>query len=78
MPIADAIDLAEYLVEVTIGFVRFCPGNPTVGGPIEVAAVTRHEGFKWVKRKHYYDVKLNPVSDDVKLNPVSDSEASGQ
>jgi hypothetical protein len=63
MPIKDAIDLAEFLVQVTIGYVRFCPGHPTVGGPVEVAAVTRHEGFKWVQRKHYYDVKLNPVSD---------------
>lgn len=63
MPIGDAIGLAEFLVQVTIGFVRFCPGDLMVGGPIEVAAVTRHEGFKWVQRKHYYDVKLNPVSD---------------
>jgi len=60
MPIQDAIDLAEFLVQVTIGFVRFLPGNPTVGGPIEVAAVTKHEGFKWVKRKHYFDDRLNP------------------
>ncbi|MBZ4622564.1 hypothetical protein [Mycobacterium avium] len=45
MPIQDAIDLAEFLVRVTIGFVRFCPGHPTVGGPIEIAAVTKHEGF---------------------------------
>lgn len=60
MPIQDAIDLAEFLVRVTIGFVRFCPGHPTVGGPIEIAAVTKHEGFKWVQRKHYFDTELNP------------------
>lgn len=60
MPIQDAIDLAEFLVRVTIGFVRFCPGHPTVGGPIEIAAVTKHEGFRWVQRKHYYDAGLNP------------------
>jgi hypothetical protein len=60
MPIQDAIDLAEFLVRVTIGFVRFCPGHPTVGGPIEIAAVTKHEGFRWVQRKHYYDAELNP------------------
>jgi hypothetical protein len=60
MPIQDAIDLAEFLVQVTIGFVRFCPGNPTVGGPIEIAAVTKHEGFRWVQRKHYFDAMLNP------------------
>lgn len=60
MPIQDAIDLAEFLVQVTIGFVRFCPGHPTVGGPIEIAAVTKHEGFRWVQRKHYFDARLNP------------------
>ncbi|MGV9666950.1 hypothetical protein [Nocardia niigatensis] len=61
MPIQDAIDLAEFLVQVTIGYVRFSPGSPTVGGPIEIAAVTRHEGFVWVKRKHFFDRSLNPT-----------------
>jgi len=60
MPIQDAIDLAEYLVETTVKFSKFAPGAPTVGGPIEIAAITKHEGFKWVKRKHYFDVRLNP------------------
>ncbi|TFV92602.1 hypothetical protein E4P40_02400 [Blastococcus sp. CT_GayMR20] len=60
MPPVEAIQLAEWLVETTIKFVRFEPGHPTVGGPVEVAAVTRHEGFKWVKRKHYYTSTLNP------------------
>ena len=59
MPIQDAIDLAEFLVDVTIKFVRFCPGSETVGGPIEVAAISKHEGFKWIKRKHYYSGALN-------------------
>ncbi|KAA0096687.1 hypothetical protein CIW49_18630 [Mycolicibacterium sp. P1-18] len=62
MPIQDAVDLAEFLVRLTIGFVRFCPGHPTVGGPIEIAAVTKHEGFQWVQRKHYFDKGLNPVT----------------
>lgn len=60
MPIQDAIDLAEFLVETTVKFSKFSPGAPTVGGPIEIAAITKHEGFKWVKRKHYFDVNLNP------------------
>lgn len=29
---------------------RELTGAPTVGGPIEVAAITKHEGFKWVQR----------------------------
>jgi hypothetical protein len=60
MPIQDAIDLAEFLVHATIQFVRFSPGPPTVGGPIEIATITKHEGFRWVRRKHFFDSRLNP------------------
>ncbi len=60
MPFQDAIDLAEFLVDLTIKFSRFAPGAPTVGGPIEIAAISKHEGFKWVRRKHYYQPELNP------------------
>lgn len=60
MPIQDAIDLAEFLVELTIRYSRFKPGPATVGGPIDVAAVTKHEHFKWIRRKYYYTRQLNP------------------
>tara|TARA_Y100000296_G_C4993570_1_gene166619 strand:- start:257 stop:400 length:144 start_codon:yes stop_codon:yes gene_type:complete len=26
---------------------------------IKEAAITKHEGFKWIQRKHYYDTNLN-------------------
>lgn len=62
MPIQDAIDFAEFLVHTTIQYVRFAlsPDGPTVGGPIEVATITKHEGFRWVSRKHYFSPHLNP------------------
>jgi hypothetical protein len=60
MPIQDAIELAEFLVDATIKYKRFDIGHQTVGGPIEVAAITKHEQFKWVKRKYYYSNDLNP------------------
>lgn len=63
MPLGETIDLARFLVDTTINFVRFSPGDAMVGGPIEVAAVTKHEGFKWVQRKHYYPAELNPTKD---------------
>ncbi|MBI4829827.1 MAG: hypothetical protein HY804_13685 [Nitrospinae bacterium] len=63
MPVQDAIDLARFLVDVTINYLRFSPGAPTVAGPIEIAAITKHEGFKWIQRKHYYDPALNPRYD---------------
>jgi hypothetical protein len=59
MPLQDAIELAEFLVDVTIKFSRFSPGAPTVGGPIEIAAISKHEGFRWIKRKYYFDQRLN-------------------
>jgi hypothetical protein len=60
MPIEDAIALAQFLVQVEASLSRFASGPPIVGGPIELAAVTKHEGFKWVQRKHYYSAELNP------------------
>ena len=62
MPIQDAIDLARFLVDLTREFSRFIPGAPTVGGPTDIAAITKHEGFKWVQRKHYFPAELNPAS----------------
>lgn len=59
MPIQDAIDLAIFLAETTINFVKFSPVAPIVGGPIEVAAITKHEGFKWIQRKYYYNSNFN-------------------
>ncbi len=65
MPVQDAIELAEFLVNTTKQFVRFRPGADTVGGDIDVATVTKYEGFKWIKRKHYYPSCLNLETDHV-------------
>lgn len=62
MPLRDAIDLADFMVDVTIKCSRFKLGAPTVGGPIEIAAISKHEGFRWVRRKHYFSRELNPDS----------------
>lgn len=60
MPIQDAIELAKFMVQTTIGFMRFNLGAETVGGPIEIAAITKHEGFKWIDRKLFFGMELNP------------------
>jgi len=64
MPVGDAIDLADFLVETTKRFVRFLPGADTVGGPTDIAVVTKYEGFKWIKRKYFYPASLNPLETD--------------
>jgi hypothetical protein len=60
MPVQDAIALADFLVDVTKRYVRFLPGADTVGGDTDICVVTKHEGFKWVRRKHYFSTSLNP------------------
>lgn len=32
----------------------------TVGGPVDVAVITKGDGFVWVDRKHYFKPDLNP------------------
>ena len=59
MPIQDAIDLARFLVSIAENTSMFLPGPQLVGGPIDIAVITKHEGFKWIRRKHYYTQELN-------------------
>lgn len=60
MPLPDAVDLARFMVETTEGYARYRIGPDTVGGQVEVASISPHEGFKWISRKHYYSPALNP------------------
>jgi len=34
--------------------------SQSVGGPVDVAAITRSEGLVWVKRKEYFASAKNP------------------
>ena len=59
MPIKDAIDLVKFLADISVNSSRFVPGSQVIGGSIDIAVITKHEGFKWIQRKHYYDKDLN-------------------
>jgi hypothetical protein len=65
MPIQDAIDVARFLVDTAAKFARYGMRPETIGGPTEIASITKHEGFKWVERKHYYPSSLNQETDHV-------------
>ncbi|MBZ5762249.1 hypothetical protein LAV84_23615 [Rhizobium sp. VS19-DR104.2] len=56
-------EVAYSLVELTSRKRRYSNDLETVGGPIDVAILTKNEGFIWVRRKHYFDVALNPRYD---------------
>ncbi len=60
LPIEDMATLAETLVALTSLKERVTQGTETVGGAVDVAVMTRGDGFIWVKRKHYFDPSLNP------------------
>ena len=47
----NAIDYALFLMRTTIEFQQFSGGVSTVGGDINIAVVTRLEGFRWIQRQ---------------------------
>jgi len=60
MPLQDAIDLAVYLVEMTIGRYRFAVGAPLCGGEVDTAVITPR-GFTWIYRKNWRTVRRRGV-----------------
>lgn len=60
MPKQELAYAAESFVSLTSVKRKVSSQQETVGGPIDVAVITRNEGFIWIKRKHYFDAELNP------------------
>jgi hypothetical protein len=52
MPLQDAIDLANFLVHVTIGCSRFSLAAPACGGDVDVAVITPGL-FRWAAKKRW-------------------------
>jgi hypothetical protein len=55
----ELAEMAESLVNLTTFKKHVSKGSETVGGPIDVAVITKGDGFIWIKRKQYFDGKLN-------------------
>lgn len=60
LPKDELAAMAEALVNLTKFRRRVTTTRETVGGPIDVAVITKGDGFVWVKRKHYFPPELNP------------------
>ncbi|HNS20691.1 MAG TPA: hypothetical protein PKH24_09335 [Sedimentisphaerales bacterium] len=60
LPKDELAAMAEALVNLTRFKRRISSEPETVGGPIDVAVITKGEGFVWTKRKHYFVPELNP------------------
>jgi hypothetical protein len=58
---AELAMLAEDLVSITALKQKISLDIETVGGPIDVAVISKGDGFIWIKRKHYFETSLNPI-----------------
>jgi hypothetical protein len=60
MPKQELANFAESMVNITSIKWKVSAEQESVGGPIDVAVISRSGGFIWVHRKHYFERDLNP------------------
>ena len=60
LPKDELGNMAETLINLTSFKRHVSISEETVGGPVDVAVISKGDGFVWLKRKHYFDPKLNP------------------
>ena len=55
----EMANMAETLVDLESFRNQVTLRSEIVGGPIDVAVITKGDGFIWIKRKHYFQPELN-------------------
>jgi hypothetical protein len=60
LPKDELATMAEALVNLTSFRRKITMGTETVAGPVDVAVISKGDGFIWIKRKHYFKSELNP------------------
>ncbi|KWA31321.1 hypothetical protein WT39_08810 [Burkholderia territorii] len=60
LPLDELAAMAESLVNLTSFKRRVTHVPESVGGPVDVAVISKGDGFIWIKRKHYFSPELNP------------------
>ncbi|MDO5831330.1 MAG: hypothetical protein Q4Q14_00700 [Methanobrevibacter sp.] len=60
LPKEELANMSESLIHITSLKRKVDSNLETVGGDIDVAIITKGDGFIWKKRKHYFDAELNP------------------
>lgn len=59
LPLDELASMAESLVNLTSFKRKVTMVQESVGGPIDVAVISKGDGFIWIKRKHYFSSELN-------------------
>jgi hypothetical protein len=58
--IDDMVKMAESLISITNLQRHFSSSEESVGGPVDVAVITKSEGFVWVNHKQWFQQQMNP------------------
>jgi hypothetical protein len=53
-------ELARALVELTSLRRKVDAKLQSVGGPVDVAVISKGDGLVWLQRKHYFELDKNP------------------
>ena len=59
LAIEEMSELAETLVMLESLKEKVTSRTQSVGGPIDVAVITKAEGLVWIKRKLFFDPEIN-------------------
>ena len=60
LPKEELANMSESLIHITSLKRKIVPELETVGGDIDVAIISKGDGFIWKKRKHYFESEINP------------------
>lgn len=59
LPKSELATMAESLINMTAFRRKVSHHDESVGGPVDVAVLSKNDGFVWVKRKHYFPQQFN-------------------
>jgi len=59
LPKDELASVAKNLVNLTSFMRRVSSDMETVGGPVDVAVISKKDGFIWIDRKHYFELSKN-------------------
>lgn len=60
LPISELGNVAESFLGASQVLKKVNPDLETVGGPVDIAVISKGDGFVWIKRKHYFNEEINP------------------
>ena len=60
LPLGELANIAETFLSASQIHKRVTPQMETVGGPLDIAVISKGDGLVWIKRKHYFNLEHNP------------------